>query len=46
MAWREKYDVDKLFANFPPEEFEDSRRFYPMWTGRRDKVRALLLNGL
>jgi hypothetical protein len=31
-------DVNKLFANFDPVEFESARRFYPRWTGRRDKV--------
>ncbi|KAL0565156.1 hypothetical protein V5O48_016874 [Marasmius crinis-equi] len=35
--WRRKHDVDNLFATFPTDEFEDARRFYPRWTGRRDK---------
>lgn len=37
-AWRAKHSVDEMFATFPVEEFEDSKRFYPRWTGRRDKV--------
>ncbi|KAL0066214.1 hypothetical protein AAF712_006839 [Marasmius tenuissimus] len=36
--WRKKHDVDNLFTTFPVDEFEDTRRFYPRWTGRRDKV--------
>ncbi|KAF5337482.1 hypothetical protein D9758_013604 [Tetrapyrgos nigripes] len=36
-AWRKKYDVDKLYAEFEMEEFESSKRYYPRWTGRRDK---------
>jgi hypothetical protein len=36
--WRKDMDVNKLFANFDPVEFESARRFYPRWTGRRDKV--------
>ncbi|KAH8818806.1 CRAL/TRIO domain-containing protein [Flagelloscypha sp. PMI_526] len=34
--WRQKYKVDSLFTEFPAEEFESSKRFYPRWTGRRD----------
>ncbi|KAF9267599.1 CRAL/TRIO domain-containing protein [Marasmius fiardii PR-910] len=34
--WRKEHDVDNLFANFPIDEFENSKRFYPRWTGRRD----------
>jgi len=49
-AWKKEHDVDRLFAGFDTEEFEDAQRFYPRWTGRRDKVcfRSLprcLLNG-
>ncbi|KAJ7457659.1 CRAL/TRIO domain-containing protein [Mycena galericulata] len=36
-AWRRKHDVDTLFTTFDPAEFENARRFYPRWTGRRDK---------
>ncbi|KAJ6490191.1 CRAL/TRIO domain-containing protein [Mycena vulgaris] len=36
-AWRRKHDVDHLYTNFDPTELESSRRFYPRWTGRRDK---------
>ena len=37
-AWRKKNDVDRVFAEFDTDEFEDAKRFYPRWTGRRDKV--------
>ncbi|KAJ7202841.1 CRAL/TRIO domain-containing protein [Mycena pura] len=36
-AWRRKHDVDNLYATFDATELENSRRFYPRWTGRRDK---------
>ncbi|KAK7676368.1 hypothetical protein QCA50_020672 [Cerrena zonata] len=36
-AWRTKHDVNELYATFPPDEFESAKRFYPRWTGRRDK---------
>jgi len=38
-AWRHKHDVANLYAAFDPDELESSKRFYPRWTGRRDKVR-------
>lgn len=38
-TWRKKHNVDALYATFPIDEFEGARRFYPRWTGRRDKVR-------
>lgn len=37
-TWRKKHNVDALYATFPVDEFEGARRFYPRWTGRRDKV--------
>ncbi|KAJ3525732.1 hypothetical protein NMY22_g10452 [Coprinellus aureogranulatus] len=38
MEWRKKHDVENLYATgFTVEEFEDSKRYYPRWTGRRDK---------
>ena len=40
VAWRKDHDVENLYANFDPDEMEDSRKFYPRWTGRRDMVRA------
>jgi hypothetical protein len=43
-AWRKKHGVDALYAGFDPQEMEDSRRFYPRWTGRRSKVRLHLLH--
>ncbi|KAF8636036.1 hypothetical protein AX15_000193 [Amanita polypyramis BW_CC] len=36
-AWREKHDVGRLYTTFDLEEFEFAKRFYPRWTGRRDK---------
>ena len=39
LEWEKKHDIENLFANFPTDEFEDSRRYYPRWTGRRDRVR-------
>ncbi|KAH8114662.1 CRAL/TRIO domain-containing protein [Phellopilus nigrolimitatus] len=36
-AWEKEHDVYRLFANFPSDEFENSRRYYPRWTGRRDR---------
>ncbi|EPQ54685.1 CRAL/TRIO domain-containing protein [Gloeophyllum trabeum ATCC 11539] len=36
-AWRKENDIENLYANFDPEEFESAKRFYPRWTGRRDK---------
>ncbi|KAH9923583.1 CRAL/TRIO domain-containing protein [Amylocystis lapponica] len=36
-AWRKAHNVDALYATFDHVEFEDARRFYPRWTGRRDK---------
>ncbi|KAL4070015.1 CRAL-TRIO domain-containing protein [Scleroderma yunnanense] len=36
-AWRKEHDVDNPFKNFDADEMESARRFYPRWTGRRDK---------
>jgi len=36
--WRKKYDVSRLFYEIDVEDFEHSKRFYPRWTGRRDKL--------
>ncbi|PPR04499.1 hypothetical protein CVT24_013105 [Panaeolus cyanescens] len=35
--WRAMHQVDDLFISATMEELEDSKRFYPRWTGRRDK---------
>ncbi|KAF8340268.1 CRAL-TRIO domain-containing protein [Cantharellus anzutake] len=35
--WRRKYNVDELYLNFPVDEMEASKKFYPTWTGRRDR---------
>ncbi|KAF7299346.1 Sec14 cytosolic factor [Mycena indigotica] len=37
MEWRQKNDVDNLYVTFDADELENTRRFYPRWTGRRDK---------
>ncbi|KAF9059566.1 CRAL-TRIO domain-containing protein [Rhodocollybia butyracea] len=36
-SWRAKHNVDRLYKDFDRDEFEDAKRFYPRWTGRRDK---------
>lgn len=40
-GWRAEHDVENLYASFDPDEMESAKRFYPRWTGRRDKVVAL-----
>jgi len=35
--WRNEHNVDELYNSFDPVEFEDAKRFYPVWNGRRDK---------
>lgn len=30
--------MDELYENFSVEDFEEARKFYPRWTGRRDKI--------
>ncbi|KAF8073450.1 CRAL/TRIO domain-containing protein [Lyophyllum atratum] len=35
--WRKEHDVDNLYNTFDPVEFHSAKRFYPRWTGRRDK---------
>ncbi|KAG6876951.1 hypothetical protein C0992_011237 [Termitomyces sp. T32_za158] len=35
--WRKERDVVNLYNTFDPVEFEAAKRFYPRWTGRRDK---------
>lgn len=37
-AWRKQHNVDELFRTFDVNEMELARRFYPRWTGRRDKT--------
>jgi len=39
-SWRKRHDVHNLYVTFDADEFETSKRFYPRWTGRRDKVCA------
>lgn len=37
-AWRKQHNVDELFRAFETDEMESAKRFYPRWTGRRDKT--------
>lgn len=37
-AWRRENRVLDLYATFDSDELESAKRFYPRWTGRRDKV--------
>ncbi|KAF9479930.1 CRAL/TRIO domain-containing protein [Pholiota conissans] len=37
-AWRKKLDVTKLYEDLSPDDMTHSQRFYPRWTGRRDKL--------
>lgn len=30
--------VDQLYENFSIEDFEDARKYYPRFTGRRDLI--------
>ncbi|KAH9971986.1 CRAL/TRIO domain-containing protein [Lactifluus volemus] len=36
-AWRRENDVLNLYVSFDSDELESAKRFYPRWTGRRDK---------
>ncbi|KAI6042630.1 CRAL/TRIO domain-containing protein [Pisolithus marmoratus] len=36
-AWRKRHDIDNLYKDFSVNEMESAKRFYPRWTGRRDK---------
>jgi hypothetical protein len=40
-SWRAEHDVENLYSTFDPDEMESAKRFYPRWTGRRDKVIVL-----
>lgn len=35
--WRKENQLDKLYETIDIEEYEQTRRLYPQWTGRRDK---------
>ncbi|GAB7361349.1 hypothetical protein MBLNU230_g1405t1 [Neophaeotheca triangularis] len=35
--WRKENELDKLYETIDIEEYEQTRRLYPQWTGRRDK---------
>ncbi|KAF3124306.1 hypothetical protein TWF225_001346 [Orbilia oligospora] len=35
--WRKNGAVDQIYDTFDVKEFEETRKYYPQWTGRRDK---------
>ncbi|KAK4549026.1 hypothetical protein LTR36_007482 [Oleoguttula mirabilis] len=35
--WRKENDLDNLYATIDVDEYEQTRRLYPQWTGRRDR---------
>ena len=35
--WRKQNDLDRLYETIDINEYEQTRRLYPQWTGRRDK---------
>lgn len=35
--WRKENDLDQLYETIDVDEYEQTRRLYPQWTGRRDK---------
>ncbi|KAG5291783.1 CRAL/TRIO domain-containing protein [Histoplasma ohiense] len=35
--WRKTNQIDALYRNFDIDSYEDARRVYPQWTGRRDR---------
>jgi hypothetical protein len=42
-TWRKKNNVHKLYHGMSVEIIEHAKRFYPRWTGRRDKVRIVIV---
>ncbi|KAF8158513.1 CRAL/TRIO domain-containing protein [Crassisporium funariophilum] len=36
--WRAKHNVKEVYRNASAEDIEHSTKFYPRWTGRRDKL--------
>ncbi|ESZ90136.1 putative phosphatidylinositol transporter [Sclerotinia borealis F-4128] len=35
--WRKENDLDQLYETIDLEHYEETRRLYPQWTGRRDR---------
>lgn len=35
--WRKENKLDTLYETIDVEEYDETRRLYPQWTGRRDK---------
>ncbi|KAF8158514.1 CRAL-TRIO domain-containing protein [Crassisporium funariophilum] len=38
IAWRKEHNVEEIFRNTTAEDLRASSRYYPQWTGRRDKL--------
>lgn len=36
--WLKKHDIRRALSNLTPEDMSRIQKFYPRWTGRRDKV--------
>ncbi|TKA71889.1 hypothetical protein B0A49_03352 [Cryomyces minteri] len=35
--WRKENELDRLYDTIDVDEYEETRKLYPQWTGRRDK---------
>ncbi|KAM5448749.1 hypothetical protein MaudCBS49596_005256 [Microsporum audouinii] len=35
--WRKENQIDALYENFDVDSYEEARKVYPQWTGRRDR---------
>ncbi|KGQ01466.1 hypothetical protein PAAG_11816 [Paracoccidioides lutzii Pb01] len=35
--WRETNQIDELYENFDIDAYDEARKMYPQWTGRRDR---------
>lgn len=38
LKWRDEKNIDNAYEDYEVDAFEELRRVYPMWTGRRDLV--------
>lgn len=36
-AWRKANEIDQLYETIDLEQYDETRRLYPQWTGRRDR---------
>ena len=41
LKWRDEKNIDNAYEDYEVDAFEELRRVYPMWTGRRDLVSDL-----